>query len=304
VRGSQSKRRSPSRALVVTFIALVGALLPAVGLLNEGVAGAATTSTNFYLALGASESVGVQPTAVLPRGQRTDQGYANDLITYEAARGVAMQLTQLGCPGETTMSMMSGVDRCYTNADTQFNEALSFLRSHQGASGIVTIDLGFNDVHHCFHDGVVDQACVQNKINAVSQMLPTILTSLKNVSGPGVTFVGLGHYDPYLAYALNGPAGQQFAQATVTAIDSLNAALRSVYANAGVAMATVGPAFEIRDLVRVRLTGRGLVPENVANVCALTWMCQAPPFGPNLHPNAAGYATIATAIESVLKAPW
>ena len=47
-----------------------------------------------------------------------------------------------------------------------------------------------------------------------------------------------------------------------------------------------------------------LVPENVAQTCVLTWMCQAAPYGPNLHPNDHGYATIAAAIESVLKAPW
>ena len=301
---SKSKRRTPSRALVVTFIALVGAVLPIFGVLTEGIAGADTTSTGFYLDLGGSASVGVQPTATDPRGERTAQGYSNDLVAYEAARGVTLQLTELGCPGESTATMINGGDRCYPSHDSQFSEALTFLRAHQGVNGIVTIDLGFNDVHHCFHNGVVNETCVKIQIDAVRQLLPTILTGLKDVSGPGVTFVGLGHYDPFLADALNGPAGQQFAQATATAINSLNATLHSVYTNAGVAMASVGTAFESRNVARVNLAGEGMVPENVANTCALTWMCQPPPFGPNLHPNDAGYATIATAIESVLKTPW
>ncbi len=297
-------RRNPSRVLVATFIVLAGVVLPVFGLFAEGVAGADTPSTNFYLDLGGSGSVGVQPTLADPRGARTNQGYSNDLVAYEAARGVTLQLTELGCPGETTATMIDGNDHCYPVYDSQFSEALTFLRSHHGDSGIVTIDLGFNDIHHCFHHGAVNETCVKTQIDAMRQLLPTILTGLKNVSGPGVTFVGLGHYDPFLADALNGPAGQLFAQATAAAIDSLNATLHSVYTSAGVAMATVGAAFESRNVARVNMAGKGMVPENVANACELTWMCQAPPFGPNLHPNDAGYAMIATAIESALKAPW
>lgn len=301
---SKRKRKNPSRVLVATFIALGGVVLPVLGLFNESVAGADTPTTGFYLDLGGSASVGVQPTLTDPRGQRTAQGYSNDLVAYEAARGVTLQLTELGCPGETTATMISGANHCYLYHDSQFSEALTFLRSHQGANGIVTIDLGFNDVHHCFRNGVVNQTCVKTQIDAIRQQLPSILTGLKNVSGPGVTFVGLGHYDPFLADALNGPAGQQFAQATAAAINSLNAALHSVYTNAGVAMASVGTAFESRNVQRVNMVGKGKVPENVANACELTWMCDSPPFGPNLHPNQAGYAMIATAIESVLKTPW
>ena len=46
--------------------------------------------------------------------------------------------------------------------------------------------------------------------------------------------------------------------------------------------------------------GLGTVPTNVARVCALTWMCAAPPLGPNLHPNDAGYRVIAGALADAL----
>jgi lysophospholipase L1-like esterase len=289
---------------VATFVAVAGVVLPAAGVASAGVAGTDTHVAGFYLDLGGSASVGVQPTPAVPRGQRTPDGYSNDLVAYEAARGVSLQLTELGCPGETTTAMINGGDHCYTSPSSQFSEALTFLRSHQGENGIVTIDLGFNDVHHCFHHGVVDDTCVENQLDALRQQLPTILTGLKNVSGPGVTFVGLGHYDPFLADALNGLAGQAFAHETAAAINSLNEALRSVYTNAGVAMANVGTAFESHNVARVNMVGKGKVPENVANACELTWMCEAPPFGPNLHPNDAGYEMIASAIESQLKYPW
>jgi hypothetical protein len=44
----------------------------------------------------------------------------------------------------------------------------------------------------------------------------------------------------------------------------------------------------------------GSVPENVAEECTYTWMCTPPPFGPDDHPNNAGYAIIATKIEEKL----
>jgi lysophospholipase L1-like esterase len=300
------KRKRPrrTRLLVVTFVVATGVVLPAVGVASAGVVGADTHATGFYLDLGGSASVGVQPTVADPRGQRTPDGYSNDLVAFEAQRGVSLQLTELGCPGETTAAMINGGDHCYSSPSSQFSEALTFLRSHQSENGVVTIDIGFNDVRHCFHRGVVDETCVENQIDGLRQQLPTILTGLRNVSGPGVTFVGLGHYDPFLADALNGPGGQQFARETATAINSLNEALRSVYTNADVAMANVGTAFESHNVARVNMVGKGMVAENVANTCELTWMCEAPPFGPNLHPNDAGYAAIAVAIESQLKYPW
>ena len=40
------------------------------------------------------------------------------------------------------------------------------------------------------------------------------------------------------------------------------------------------------------------MPVAVAEVCRLTWMCAAPPVGPNIHANQAGYAVIAQAFAS------
>jgi hypothetical protein len=304
VKKAKSRRRILSRALTTFFVVLAGAFLPLFGLINSGVAGADTSTTGFYLDLGASASVGVQPTITSPRGQDTDDGYANDLVTYEAARGNNLVLTQLGCPGESTESMLNGGDNCYAYHDSQFREALMYLRSHQGNEGVVTIDLGFNNVRRCFNNEMVNDTCVKSEIAQVHEQLPTILNGLENVAGPDVSFVGLGHYDPFLADALLGSAGGQFAQETSDTMSRLNAALQSIYTHAGIPMATIGTAFESRDVAKVMLTGVGMVSENVAQTCALTWMCDIAPYGPNVHPNDEGYATMAAAIEGVLKAPW
>ena len=70
----------------------------------------------YYVALGDSLAQGVQPaTPPLPPGVtlgqsiETDAGYANDLYAhYKRAFGGALTLVQLGCPGETSTSMLTG----------------------------------------------------------------------------------------------------------------------------------------------------------------------------------------------------
>jgi len=69
-----------------------------------------------------------------------------------------MQLTQLGCAGETTATMVSGGDHCYLAPDTQLSEAMSFLLTHYSQPGMVTIDLGFNDLRDCLEHQTLESA--------------------------------------------------------------------------------------------------------------------------------------------------
>ena len=302
----RSKRRSSgwSRVLTATIISMGVAPLTFLGVVNSSAAGADSTSPTFYLDLGGSASIGVQPTLVAPRGQASVDGYANELVSFEAARGVVLQLTQLGCPGETTVTMVSGGDHCYVSGETQLGEAMSFLLTHYNQAGMVTIDLGFNDLRPCLEHQTLDQSCVNHQLIQVQQQMPTIIEGLKSAAGPNVSFVGLGHYDPFLADSLLGSAGRLISANSNHEVGQLNATIQSAYTSAGIPMAMVGHAFESRDVGLVNVAGVGRVPENVANTCALTWMCQPAPLGPNIHPNDAGYAAIATAIEGVLKASW
>jgi hypothetical protein len=119
-----------------------------------------------------------------------------------------------------------------------------------------------------------------------------------------VSFVGVGHYDPYLADAISGRSGARFASHSETVMDHLNDALSTIYASANIPMATVSDFFDGQSRARVDLEGVGLVADNVAHACELTWMCAPTPYGPNMHPNDEGYLMIASAIESQLKAPW
>jgi lysophospholipase L1-like esterase len=284
---------------------LAGAVAPvmAFGATN---AGAATDAplTGFYLDLGASASVGYQPTDTAPHGERTTDGYANDIVTYEAERGVILDLTELGCPDETTATMISGDDGCYHEDGSQLADALAFLRAHTSEKGIVTIDLGFNDLRHCLVYGSFGKKCVATSMTEIEEQLPYILQVLKWAAGPAVTFVGVNHYNPYLAEAISGATGARIATSSEPVMNNLNAALSSMFLSAGIPMANVSESFENQSHVRVDVAGLGTIPDNVAQICELTWMCAPKPYGPNVHPNDEGYLTIASAIESELPAPW
>jgi lysophospholipase L1-like esterase len=286
-------------AVLSLFLAGTIALLTPVTM-----AGASTPPTSFYLDIGGSASLGYQPTPTSPHGQHTNSGYADYLVAHEAAKGVSLQLTEIGCAGETTETMLVGGDTCYPPPDTQLSEAVSFLRAHYDESGLVTVDLGFNDIRPCFQSDTVDQSCVHGKVEVVREQLPGILSALKAAAGPQVTIIGLGHYDPYLAHYLDGPQGRTFAEVSFDAVTNLDHTLYDAYSDAGVPMANVNSAFNGDDTSPVTLAGVGTVPDNVAEICLLTWMCQAYTYHSNIHPNDAGYEAIADAIAAVLPAPW
>ncbi len=64
------------------------------------------TFSSYYLDIGASQSLGFQPTGVPHHnGLPTNTGYSNDLIRREALKGVALNLEQIGCPGDTVESL-------------------------------------------------------------------------------------------------------------------------------------------------------------------------------------------------------
>jgi hypothetical protein len=261
----------------------------------------APAPVEYYLDLGGSASVGFQPTAARPNGQPTDTGYANDLLTIERARWADLQLIQFGCPGETTGTFTNGGDRCRPAGQTQLAEAVAFLHTHPDTV-LVTIDLGFNDINRCLALHIVDETCLTQRLDVIDQQLPPILAALRAAAGPSVRFVGVGHYDPYLAAYLQGGPDLAFSQDSVAAILRLDGTLHGIYAAAGVPMANVAQAFEITHSEPVDLAGVGDVPRNVERTCVLTWMCTTASPHAKQHPNDAGYQVIAQAIAAAVPA--
>jgi len=291
------------RIRVVLLGAAVLASCVALGSLNSSSAGAATSVSAFYLDIGGSASLGVQPTLGYPKGQRTGNGYADYLVAQEAAKGVTLDLHEIGCSGETTDTMLHGGDKCYSPPDSQLNEAISFLQTHYDENGVVTIDLGFNDLLGCRNDWTARQSCVNRELGSAREQLTGIVGQLVDAAGPNVKFVGVGHYDPFLADAFNDSRHSNVAKGSLNVVHHLNGVLRAVYESFGIPMADVGEVFRLDSTEPVAVAGIGTVPANVAEVCLMTWMCQAAPLGPNIHPNDAGYEAIATAINEELT-PW
>jgi hypothetical protein len=270
------------------------------------IASASEPTSGFYLDIGASASLGMQPNGIIGRdGHDTDTGYANDVVAIEAAKGVSLALRQIGCPGETAQSMAGHIgDGCYEAPTTQMSTALSLLRANHGEVGLVTVDLGFNNIRPCLTVKLIDETCVKNRISLVAKYLPEVLRMLKSAAGARVHFVGLDYNDPYLAFYLKGAAGSADATKTLAAMTLLNKTLEGDYAAVSMPVANVPGQFQSYNNTPTKLSSFGIVPENVAKVCELTWMCKTAPWGPDDHPNNAGYRLIAVAIAAQLPSKW
>lgn len=279
------------------------ALLVCLTTLTLGTHAAASDDDNgvrHYLSLGTSLAVGIQPDAS-GANRPTDEGYADQLHDIVAPEYRKLKLTRLGCPGETTATMMSG-GVCDYEAGSQLAQAVEFLQAHKNKVAIVTIDMGVNDVlaANCIDvpSSNVDFGCLINAFNALSQNLITILATLQHAAHPETKFVAMNYYNTFLAFWLTGPAGQSLAYQSAALADILNYdTLGTVYGAFGIPVADVAAAFDSGKFSINTTTG---LPQNVLNICTYTWMCVAPPVGPNIHANRYGYALIAATIAATL----
>jgi lysophospholipase L1-like esterase len=256
----------------------------------------APVAATYYLALGDSLSRGVQPDAA-GTSVETPQGYP-DLVYAQLSRShPALRLVQLGCPGETTETMMHG-GICRYPGGSQLAAAVAFLHAHHGHVLLVTIDIGANDPEACGKEpDLAKLASCIGRIPGTATRLAAILGSLRAAAGPGVRIVGMNYYLPALAQWRDGTLGHAVAVVGERLAVAYNDLLDQVYAQAGDSVADVFGAFDTTDFGDpVTVTGIGSLPRNVARICEWTWECTPPPRGPNQHPNQAGYRVIAGAI--------
>jgi lysophospholipase L1-like esterase len=303
--GTMTKRRTEICTLLVVVVLASALALHTWRSGPGGDASASTTSNGFYLAIGGSSSLGFQPTGIpAHNGKRTDTGYANDVDAMEAKKGTTLTLRQVGCPGERASTMILAHDACYKGVGGQMTASLHYLKAKFDDKGLVTIDLGFNDVRACLLGGLVNEACANQGLAAVRNDMPAVVRRIKAAAGPEVKIVGLLYEDPFLADYLHPGTGANAANLSLQIFTKLNASLTTIYRSDGVAMANSPGAFQTDDTNEVSLDNVGTVPQNVASACTLTWNCAKPPWGPDDHPNNAGYRVIALAIERALPASW
>jgi lysophospholipase L1-like esterase len=246
----------------------------------------------YYLALGDSLAQGVQPDAS-GVSVMTPDGYPDQVYAVLHASRPGLRLVKLGCPGETTASMISG-GVCRYRGGSQLAAAVAFLQAHRGRVPLVTLDIGANDPEQCGGRPSLGQLakCAVTDIPGAVDRLGTIMARLKAAAGPGVRIVGMNYYLPALAEWRSGLPGHLVAWTAEKLAATYNAMLGRVYAKSGARVANVFGAFETSDFTRPAGTN---VPRNVARLCQWTWECAAPPRGPNQHANQAGYRVIARA---------
>jgi lysophospholipase L1-like esterase len=279
---------------------LCGAFFTAVpSALADDPGASGTNAVHYYVALGDSLAEGYQPNGDFAHG------YADQLYVALKADDPTLQLENLACGGETTSSMLSGVEptgslgsryfcappgprREQLAHGSQLADAVAFLRAHSQYVSLITIDIGGNDVGLCLY--LVDQACLADALTSLKRNLPVILSALHDAA-PGVPIVGMNYYDPFLAFWFSDPPA---AQTTEQMVVQFNEVLGSLYGAADDPVADVETAFQTTDWTLV-----GGIPLNVLRICQWTWMCD-PAYGPDLHANTAGYGVIAQAFEAVL----
>jgi len=264
----------------------------------------------YYVSLGTSLSVGVQPNSngvTLP----TNDGYADQLFdsirpAFEAAGAQPreLRLIKLGCPGESFDTMMNG-GSCPYVAGSQLEAALDFLSDHTAKVHLLTIDMGANDFRDADCIGTtVDADCLINVSAQIATDLATVLTALNDAAGPNTSIVGMNYYNPFLSSWLDDQDGQTLAMESALAAASFMDMLGTTYDTAGVLVADVAAAFESDEFAMLVPSTmpppNDMLPLSVANICAFTYMCDADPVGPDIHANNAGYSLIAETIEATL----
>ena len=256
----------------------------------------------YYVSLGTSLSVGVQPDAS-GANQLTNEGYADQLFDIIEPQFRKIRLVKLGCPGETTTTMMAG-GICTYPKGSQLAEAVKFLHAHKDKVELITIDMGVNDIlaAGCIVGTIVDFECIQGVFFQISVNLPVILSALREAADPGTPIVGMNYFNTFLAFWLTGIDGQVLAIQSAALANILNNdVLGLIYGTFGIPVADVAGAFQSNDFVTMVPLAPGIfVPLNVALICQWTYMCVPPPVGPNIHANPDGYGVIAATFAAVV----
>ncbi len=249
-------------------------------------------AVSYYVSLGDSLAQGVQANPQDGSSVLTPFGYPDQLYAQLKKSHPSLQLIKLGCPGETTTTMITGGICRYPSATSQVAQAVAFLRASRGHVAYLTINIGSNDVLQCTNfPTTIDAPCLAKAFATVGANLTTILGVLRSTVGWRTATAGMTYYDPLLAaWTINRPLATQ----SVAATDQLNAVESAAYRRAGFRVAQVAAAFQTDNF---QVPKNSSLPVNVVRVCALTWMCGAKP---NVHPNTAGYSVIARSFAEAL----
>lgn len=279
------------RVRVVPMLLAVLGLVFGSALVGSTPAHAATPSAspNWYLALGDSLAAGYQP------GQGDDKagGYVGQVADH---LGASAPLTNLACSGETSGSYLAN-SRCFPGSSQQA-AALDFLKTKKGSPGVITIDIGANDVDGCAAGGSIDLSCIATGLGTVKTNLVTILDNLR-AAAPDSQIIVLNYYNPFLVFYLQ-ESTQGLAKTSAALQQQLNGSITTAAAGADARVADVATRFDSYDFTTtVTVPTYGQLPVNVARICTWTWMCAKT----DIHANDTGYDQLAAVTIAQLLAP-
>ena len=103
----------------------------------------------------------------------------------------------------------------------------------------------------------------------------------------------MDYYDPFLSEWLTGASGQTLAQESETGAVALNNQLGQIYSANRAAIAVRATLFQTANFALTGSYNGTTVPENVALICAWTWMCSQN----DIHANNEGHAELTLAFR-------
>lgn len=291
------RTRLPAALLALGFLALAA-----------GPASAATKKP-IYVSLGDSLAFSYTKNADGSPG-KSDKGYT-ELLAAKARTskryGRKLTVKKFGCPGENTASYLGITPRPFGGAfdcrfkKSQHADSIRFIKKHRKRIGFVSLAIGANNFTPCSKGTAVEITCVQKGNLALDRHLPKIYRELRKATGKKVPIVVINLYDPYLALYLQGAEYRELALLTVDLARQVANTIENLAAKQKIRTADTFRAFKTAQTGTQTPVNGVQVPVAVAQLCAYTFMCQPPPVGPDIHPNDAGYAAIATTIAKVLK---
>jgi lysophospholipase L1-like esterase len=304
----RSRIRTRLLACCVAAVAALGALVLA------PTAGAANTG-NTYLALGDSLAYGyhaAQFKAEFPaiNPASFNDGYVDDFGGFLKLFHPSLQVTNDGCPGETTETMIKGsgipgycaggptgtpfpqvwLHHPYAGGGSQLADALAILKANPNVSPI-TLDIGANDVlqfiaHTCGFPATYTctEAQVAAEFGHIATNVGVILAQLR-AAAPKASIVFVSQYNPYPTVLKPEGTGD-------ASVEALNKALKGVAAAFGASFANNLQVFNYSG------THGGKESGDIPTICAFTAMCPGGVFNPaspeaDIHPTKAGYGVMA-----------
>jgi lysophospholipase L1-like esterase len=271
-------------AIAISGVAQFTASSPA----RAAIATNQATPAEYYLALGDS--------APMWNG---DHSYPDVILRHERKDVPALVLDNFACSGETTASFIAG--SCAPGG-SQLNEAISFLREHRHHVGLVTIDIGGNDIVGCAV-APINASCISAALKTIKKNLTKIMTALRAAAGGTTLVVGMNYYDPLLGDWLARGKPRSLAIATSKVLVTLNKLLGGIYLKvAGATTANVQQSFQSTNFTKRVSSKWGRIPVAVARACGwLDITCQrgmSEGFGDD--PNDYGAIVIAGAFVKVI----